>query len=227
MWHNSPFALSNHLMYYINLGRKTPAVWIEVFFCSDSGWIHTSHVFSAHHVAQDPPGAQHQCLHVSPCSGRPGCRLLRYSAPQHRGMLSPAPAALPQLTQNFLNKYSCWSIWEKNTFCVRYTSATQTRCLVSLDLFCSHGSWAVTLTGISIYILKDIHIYFFWFGRCYVAIISFLSAGARTVYSVRHHSCSVLPHWGIKNHNFSTAVISSCLNRAFLSYPSRLLVPSL
>lgn len=85
----------------------------------------------------------------------------------------------------------------------------------------------MTLTGISIYILKDIHIYFFSLGRCYVAIISFLSAGAGTVCSVRHHSCSVLPDRGIKNHNFSTAVNSSCLNIAFLSYPSCLLVPSL
>lgn len=90
-----------------------PVVWIEVFFFSDICWIHTSHIFGACHVAQDSLGAQHQCLHVSSCSGRPGCQLLRYSASRHRGMLSPAPAALPQLAQNFLSKYSCWSIWEK------------------------------------------------------------------------------------------------------------------
>lgn len=153
---------------------------------------------------------------------QPGYHLPWHWTPWRGGMLSPAPAALLQPTQNFSTNMPA-----EHMLCVRYTAVTQTRCLVSLHLFCSHSCWAVTLTGISIYILKDIHIYFFSRGRCYVAIISFLSAGARIVCSVRHSSCSVLHDWGIKNDNFSTALISSCLNVALLLYPPWLLVPTL
>lgn len=209
MWHNSLFSLFNHWMYYINLGRMIPqfehkhSSAVIAAASRHHSRIHTSQSFGPHHVAQEPLGAAARLLAASALSITAWGDALFSSH-------SSAAAYTNLFKQIFLLKHM-----GENMLCVRYTAVTQTRCLVSLDVFCSHGCWAVTLTGISIYMLKDIHTYFFSSGRCYVATISFLSAGARIVCSVRRNSCSVLPDRGIKNGNFSTALTSSCLNMAY------------
>jgi len=162
------------------------------------GRIHTSQISVSYHVAQEPFGARRWCLCVSPCSGwaaRAAARLLAapaLSTVAWGDTLCSSSSSAAAYT-NFFKQIFLLKHMEENILCLRCIAATQTRCLVSLDLSCSYGCWAVTLTGIYIYILKEIHIYFFSLGRCYVNIISFISAGARVVYSVRHSSCSVLP----------------------------------
>lgn len=105
--------------------------------------------------------------------------------------------------------------------CARYAAVTQT-------VFGDIGSTSFCLLGCDLNrVLKDICIYFFSSGRCYLAIISFLSAGAGVFCSVRHNSCSVLPDCGVKNNEFSNALIFSCLNMVLLSYFPWLLVPPL
>lgn len=230
----SPMTSIYHWMYYIILGRKMPLIWIQLFFY-ESGCLSTSW--------QDPylpslwsspcgPGTPWGMALVPVClspqpKGSPGCSQ-RAGTPQCGGMLFPTPTALPQLAQNLFKQVFLLKNMGKNMWCVRDTVLTQTRGLVLLDLLCFHSFWSVTLTGISIYILKDINIDFFSSERCCVAIIfSFLSTGVRILCSARHNSCSVLLDRGIKKDDFSTALISPCLNMMFLSYPPFwLLMPS-
>lgn len=125
MWRNSLFVLFNHWMYYINLGRKMPAVWIQVLFRSDrwlplnimAGCIHPK-FFGPYHVAQEPLGARRWCLRASPCGGlvaRAAARVpasLALNIMAWGDALSSSCSSAAAYTKLF-NKYACWSIWEK------------------------------------------------------------------------------------------------------------------
>lgn len=165
-----------------------------------------------------------ECPSLQP-KGSPGsCRSAR--TPRCGGRLFPTPTALPQRTQKLFKQVLLRKIG-KNMLCVQYIVLTQTRGLLSLDLLCFHSFWSVTFTEISIYILKDIHMDFFNQEDTVLLLFNFLfPAGARILRSARHNNCSVLLDQGIKNDDFSTALISSCLNMTFLSYLPWLLMPS-
>lgn len=120
------------------------------------GRIHISQIFGPHHVALEPLGAWHWCQHIPTCTkGQPRLWPECQSTTVWRDVLSKSQ--LPQQTKKLFKQVLLKKIG-KNTFCVQYTVLTQTRGLVSLDLLCFHSFWSVTITEISIYILKDTHI---------------------------------------------------------------------